>query len=540
MASPTKVLFIGLDAADKDLIQQWIDEGLLPTLKSFQEKGAWGTTENPPGLYVGAVWPSFFTGVSPARHARYCFRQFRPGSYEIERFRPSQVKEEPFWNRLSQMGKKVAIIDVPKTIPSKDLNGIMVVDWGSHDGDKRGLCTWPPSLASELAEKFGTDNTTNCDAFRVSYDEITQFRDGLIRRIAKKMEISSHFLKQGDWDLFLTIFSEAHCVGHQCWYLHDPNHPLHDPELARAVGDPIKDVYIAIDKAIANILNKVEADTHVIVLASHGMGPHYDGTFLLDKILNSLENPTENNSNSRKALSSIPGHFGNQVNQFVHSILTELNYPHVRKKYPRTVVTIKWLRDQFPPGVGLRKFIQKKINLMAREKQLTEIEKLRKRKYFKIPNNDVYGGIRINLAGREPDGVIGPGTEFEEICQSLTQDLLAFINIKTGEPLVRKVLRTIDLYQGKNVDHLPDLMVEWNRSAPVSSVFSPKTGEIHGEYLKCRTGDHKSEGLFFALGKSFKPGPIDRSVSIMDFAPTIASLLEAEICGLEGHSIASL
>ncbi len=47
MNKPTKVLFIGLDAADKDLVLQWCDEGVLPTFASLRENGSWATTRIP-------------------------------------------------------------------------------------------------------------------------------------------------------------------------------------------------------------------------------------------------------------------------------------------------------------------------------------------------------------------------------------------------------------------------------------------------------------------------------------------------------------
>jgi hypothetical protein len=69
----TQALFIGLDAADKDLLLEWAHAGHLPHIRALLGRAAWGVTRNPLGLFVGAVWPSFYTGVSPARHGRYCY-----------------------------------------------------------------------------------------------------------------------------------------------------------------------------------------------------------------------------------------------------------------------------------------------------------------------------------------------------------------------------------------------------------------------------------------------------------------------------------
>lgn len=74
MRHASKSIVFGVDALDKDLVLAWAQAGVLPTFRTLLEKGAWAITVAPPGLYVGAIWPSFSTGVSPARHPGVCHR----------------------------------------------------------------------------------------------------------------------------------------------------------------------------------------------------------------------------------------------------------------------------------------------------------------------------------------------------------------------------------------------------------------------------------------------------------------------------------
>src|SRR5262249_2616134 len=76
----TRVLMILLAAADVDLIRRWAAEGPLPTFARLEATALRARVENPFGLYVGALWPSFYTGLSPARHGRYAFTQLVPGT----------------------------------------------------------------------------------------------------------------------------------------------------------------------------------------------------------------------------------------------------------------------------------------------------------------------------------------------------------------------------------------------------------------------------------------------------------------------------
>jgi predicted AlkP superfamily phosphohydrolase/phosphomutase len=451
---------------------------------------------------VGAIWPSFYTGVSPARHARYCYRQLEPGSYDIKWVSPRDVKHEPFWDALDRSGKRVAVIDVPKTYRSELNNGLHIVDWGAHDPDAAGFMTWPETIGSGIETKYGADTMHCCNAFRTSGEEFRDFRDELVERIRMKTELSASYLKQGDWDCFLTVYSESHCVGHQCWHLHDEHHIKYDPAFVEVAGDPILAVYQAIDAGIGELLEQAGDDAQVVVFASHGMGPHYDATFMLDDMLLGLEG--EPPPQKRAAL--VP---------LAKSLWKLL--PHNLRRLARPV------RNKARGGLGVDEGAQRA-----------------RRKCFPTPNNDAYGGIRINLAGREPKGIVAPGHEYDAYCDSLTEDLMAFTNAVTGEPLVTAVLRSTDLYEGENLHYLPDLLVEWNRNSPVTEVFSPKTGRITGTYSKCRTGDHLGEGLMFVAGPGVKPGELQDEVSVMDLAPTIASLTGVELDDVDGRSIASL
>jgi predicted AlkP superfamily phosphohydrolase/phosphomutase len=303
----------------------------------------------------------------------------------------------------------------------------------------------------------------------------------------------------------LGVFSESHCVGHQCWHLHDPNHAKHDRALVARMGDPVRDVYVAIDSAINEIIEKAGAGTDVIVLGSHGMRSHYDATFLLDKMLQRIEKP-----GSGAAAPSAPSHG-----------LTA-----------RSVALGMWKRT--PPGV--RRLL---APLKEPVKSRIDPNALAARRFFAIPNNDAYGAIRLNLAGREPAGRVARD-DYDAVCSALERDLLAFTNVETGGAVVRRVWRANEFYRGPLMDHLPDLIVEWNRDTPVSRIRSEKTGEIAGTYEKCRTGDHSNNGIFFMAGDGVAPGPVNRTVSIMDFGPTIAERLGVTLPDVEGRSFADL
>lgn len=234
-----RIVVIGLDSADFYLIQKWVDEGHLPAMASLIARGSWGKLNSTADVGSNTVWPTFFTGTSPAKNYGFCIRRIKSGTYRvIDEPYANMIKREPFWLQLSRAGKRIAILDVPVTYPIEGLNGIHLVAWGVH-----GPCwhqdSWPPELIKEVISRFGS-YPHSCPEIVSRYAEVNQmgeFYGELISGVKKKGSVSTYFLDQEAWDLFITVFAESHCAGHNLWYLMDENHPAYDSEIARTLGN---------------------------------------------------------------------------------------------------------------------------------------------------------------------------------------------------------------------------------------------------------------------------------------------------------------
>jgi predicted AlkP superfamily phosphohydrolase/phosphomutase len=508
-----KILFLGVCAGERDLIVQWAREGVLPAFKALLDKGLVGHTQSVPALYVQCNWPAFYTGTGPAKQGVHSWSQLTPGSYEFYRaYTPDHVKSTPFWDHLSAAGRRVAILDVPHSGPSPRINGVQLVEWGAHDAN-HGFVTSPATLAAEVVATFGEHPQRGlCDANRTAA-ELVEFRDGLLTGIRGKVAITNHFLAQEDWDFFAQVFTESHCIGHQAWHLHDPAHPRHAKADVAIAGDPVKDVYIAIDRAIGEILAEVDEETTVVVLASHGMQGKYPAQFMLGDILARLGvavNKAEADGSARW--------FG--VKRVADSVLT-WGWQHL----PRFVKA---------PLNPLRYRARDWVATPARDLPLTLDPAAGK--CFIIPNNHTHGGIRVNLIGREPEGKVRP-EEMDAFLDELSRDLMAIVNRETGKRIVNRILRTKDHFDGPLTEHFPDLLVEWTCAEPVRSIASPKLGRLDKEYIYCRTGEHNPAGMFIAYGPGIAPGRVERLTSIMDFAPTFCEALGVTVAEFDGRAI---
>jgi predicted AlkP superfamily phosphohydrolase/phosphomutase len=166
-----------------------------------------------------------------------------------------------------------------------------------------------------------------------------------------------------------------------------------------------------------------------------------------------------------------------------------------------------------------------------------------------MPNGFPISGIRLNLVGREPDGVLNRGAEAARFCDELERDLLAILDDRTGEPVVAAVHRTDTLHPGPRRDALPDLLVEWRHLPPTGTtahaagrgselrVRSEKIGTIAGVNTWGRTGEHVRDGWYAAAGPGVASRHDARSISILDVHPTICRLLGVAAPDAEGSVV---
>jgi predicted AlkP superfamily phosphohydrolase/phosphomutase len=480
MGAPApRVLVVGLDSMDPDLILRWADAGVLPTFGRLRDEGTWGPSLNPPRRYSGAMWPSFVTGTCPHRHGRYFRYQALPGSHRAIGTRAGTGEWPPVWEAVSRAGGRVAVINVPYTPLSRDLAGVQVSSWAMHDFEHDPVRTWPPALAADLLARFDDVRTENCDVPHRSARDFVRLRDRLVAQVEMKARYALRLLAHGAWDLFMIVFDESHCVGHQGWHLHDPVHPRHEAALARAVGDPIRDVYAAIDHALGAILRHAGPGTTRLVLASHGMGPFLDVNFLLDRILWRLG--LARSGLARRLLA--------------RAGLAPIG-PPARVPHHGDPV---WTR------LGRR----------AREAFVTWGR--RGRFAYALWPVDGHGRVRLNVARAD-------GQDSSSARAWLADRLRELVDAETGRPLVADVA-PMDGAEGYLGDR-PDLVVRWAQPT-VRAVRSPVLGTIEQRYRGNRTGDHRRHGLFFLARPGEPPRAVPEPWPVTDFAPVIAATLGA-------------
>ncbi len=501
----TKMLVIGVDGGETALFEQWMHTGDMPNLKALRDRGLWGRTKNPDGLEAGAVWPTFHTGLKPGHQPQYDGQRHFDSKIYQDRWYELDEVEPSLWRHLSNQGKRVLVIDAPYVRLDPNVNGAMILDWGGHvaaNGTTMQFQTHPAELADEILNVVGPDPTGGvvCDVRKKeSVEDWKAFISDYMDRIPKKAKMTVHMLKKGNWDYAETVFTDLHSTGHHLWHINDPMHPKYDPKLEKALGEPLRDLYRAFDKALGEILAVVDERTDVMFYTSHGMGPQYTASGLLDRILDHIEH-NKRSENKRP----------------VKARITE-----VWHKVPGDVrAMLRPLRKPFKGSLAVKAFLTNRAE----------------RKFFEVYANNATGGVRINLKGREAQGIV-PKEDYRMHLETIAKALMTFTNVDTGEPLVKEIIFTQDRYDGAHVDRLPDLLVSWNRNAAIKTVESPEYGTFHYDFHNYRTGDHTPFGMFIATGASIPARALNGDTDATDFAPTIWSRLGAEPGPTDGQPI---
>ncbi len=90
---------------------------------------------------------------------------------------------------------------------------------------------------------------------------------------------------------------------------------------------------------------------------------------------------------------------------------------------------------------------------------------------------------------------------------------------------------------GEYRDDFPDILVEWNTDTDITSLASPKIGDVRGANPEPRTGDHRANGLLIACGPGLVPGEASTAIPVVDIAPTIAAALGVDLDDVDGRPI---
>jgi predicted AlkP superfamily phosphohydrolase/phosphomutase len=124
---------------------------------------------------------------------------------------------------------------------------------------------------------------------------------------------------------------------------------------------------------------------------------------------------------------------------------------------------------------------------------------------FSLPL-DVFSSLRVNLLGREPRGMIRPGTEYCRYLDAFAAELSQAINVDTGERAVERIFRADKQHDPLAIGASPDLIVWWRKTAPIRAIRSATLGTVSEEFTDIRSGEHVMRGMLLLSHPQAKQG----------------------------------
>jgi predicted AlkP superfamily phosphohydrolase/phosphomutase len=152
---------------------------------------------------------------------------------------------------------------------------------------------------------------------------------------------------------------------------------------------------------------------------------------------------------------------------------------------------------------------------------------------FCIPNSNE-GYFRVNLQGREPQGIVSPGAEYDDLIGRLQIELKSLVNPQNGVRAADRVAAVDEVFPGPRRKDLPDAVINWNAAAGViSQLEGPASGRVDkgpGYAISpFYTGNHRPTAFVIGRGAGVAPASSLTSGHILDIAPTILTALGVEV-----------
>lgn len=486
-----RALVIGLDGADWRLLEPWLQAGHLPTLSRLITSGARGALRSTIRPESSVAWSSFSTGVNAGKHGVFGFVEQVPGSYSFQLANGNSVRARRFWEVLGDEGRVVWICNVPFTYPPAPVNGLLVSGMLTPGPDV--AFTHPPDLQGWLLNHFEqyqfdvTPSAGEHDALIASVRAITQ----------QQRKAALLLMGKQPWDLGMVVFTGPDRLQHFLWACHDPAHPLHQAGHARLCGSALLEHYQLLDAAIAEILDNLPPNTLVLVMSDHG----FNGCarrFYVNRWL------------GQRGYLALHG--ANTWRLRLAAMTSRLGSVGWIRRLKRALLPARWGSTTLRSAMFVR-----------------AVDWSHTRAYFG-PD----GGLRINLAGREPEGIVDPH-ELDALRQELRQRLLALTDPDTGRPALSGVFGQEELYQGPFTDKAPDLILEPQRDNPASGHNLVLDGSLeHPQAPRFGssapyTANHTLDGVLIAWGPGIIPGQQITGAQIVDLAPTLLAALGVPI-----------
>lgn len=488
-------LLVGLDAGCRRVLEPMSERDAVPTLDRLMDRGTSGRLESQIPPTTASAWPSLYTGVNPGKHGTFDFLTFE--GYDWNVVDSSHVREHSVWEIADRHDLGSVVVNAPVTHPAKPFDGALIPGYTAPENPD----CHPAGLLAEVESEIGSYRIYPDYGEDASAEErirelqtLATMRGDAFRYLADRFQPDFGFVQFQVTDTVLHEF-----VG----------------DLDRAAP-----VYEAVDDAVAAVIEECDPET-VVVASDHGMG-EYSSRFPANEFLRE-----HGYLSSVKGGEKMPawwtiregrlraGESGAESNGDSAFAPAE-RLAATASKFGLTSQRIGSALNR----VGLAEFVERHVPDSLVEAASEQVDYRSSMAYVRSRPEF---GVRINLAGREPEGVVSPD-EYESVRDELIA-LLSGATTPDGQPVFEAVGPREDYFEGEYIDAAPDVVtIPRDFDVYVTKWLSVDTLELADQ----SGWDHTLDGIVAATGHGVDADAPVGDAHLFDVAPTVLASLGIE------------
>ena len=293
MAQPVakKLLLIGWDAADWQLIHPLMDAGRMPNLKRLVENGVMGNLLTLQPILSPILWTSIATGKRAYQHGVKGFVEPTPDGAGLRPVASTTRKCKALWNILAQSGRRCHAVAWYASHPAERIGGVCVSHQFPVAPASARPGAWPPQPnsvePSDLAESLAdlrvhpreiTGATISqfipaAEHLDQHDPEVRYLLSGFARRLAEC--VSTHavvtaLMEEEPWDFCTAYYEAIDHIGHDFMPFAPPQTQHARDDLFSAFRGVVDATYELHDQMLGRLVELAGLDAHIMIVSDHG------------------------------------------------------------------------------------------------------------------------------------------------------------------------------------------------------------------------------------------------------------------------------
>ncbi|NHN49862.1 nucleotide pyrophosphatase [Halostella sp. JP-L12] len=487
----SRTLVLGFDALDLTYLDRFAES--LPNFEALRSSGVEAPLESTFPPWTASAWPSMYTGVDPSHHGVYGFFDVDGYPLDADIISRNDVKAPAIWNYLDGRDRTSVVMNVPVTHPAEEIDGVVIPGYlANEEADGH-----PAGIRDELSDAIGEEYRVYSRA--ETADDHEEKLDGFVDLIRLRERAAVELLATRDWEFAFVQVQKTDTVFHSF-----------DDDTA------FRRVYEAADDLLGAVLDAVDDDVNVVVCSDHGIGPKRGYQIHVNDVLRDHGFVEATTEHEYQSLSTMKGELTGEADDAADETPALVD---------RGLSTLWRTLDAagVSPGelyrtverLGLGDAVLDVLPDSVRDAASQNVDWRASRAYCRGSSRL---GVRINLEGREPNGVV-PEDEYERVRTEII-DVLRELKTPDGRPAFEFVVRREEIYDGPFAEGADDVLF-----LPADMDHSVSTKLYGQRFVSVDDYDHKRDGVFLAAGPAFDESASIESLSLTDVAPAaIASM----------------